>query len=299
MKHASLVLALSLATGASALAPSAHANSCGLPDSWGDVSDAVTTYDLSGKKKTYKSLPKVVKQQVIAGARTFDDGAKITTIEQAVKALREASEGEEVYVVKASFGAKRYSVIRYYGGGNPTGFIFSWNTTTLVAQISDDDIVCNKAQAAANAAHSTRFPASVEGGIQAVTDEDSRKDVAQVTAHYDVKIKGYNASAQIVSIYEGSIRSPFGQYLSIWDAEPQDGGDFGTMQTFHLGRFASDLKVISAKATKIKDELKLTVVFSGKHWNPDTDKDYTVKQEFTVMVSAGVVAKLANVETIK
>jgi methionine aminopeptidase len=115
---------------------------CGLVDNWGDVEDASTTYDFSRSLKQLKSLIKTVKSQLIAAAKDMDDKARITDVKDAVKLIKENSEGGDLYILKAEILGKKYSVISYYGGGNHTGYIFPWGKTKAVATIGDDDIVC-------------------------------------------------------------------------------------------------------------------------------------------------------------
>lgn len=113
---------------------------CGLVDSWGDFSDVQTTFDISRSTRIVKSLPKVVQNQLIAAA-SFANG-KVSDPIKAAQYLRENSEGEELYVLRAEHIGKKFSVISYYGGGNHTGSIFPWGSDKQVASIEDDDIVC-------------------------------------------------------------------------------------------------------------------------------------------------------------
>lgn len=85
-------------------------------------------------------LPSIVKKQVLACSQMPVTG----NFNEAVKSIREASEGGEVYVLALPMGKEKYSVIRYYGGGNPTGCIFKWGESKIHAMIGDDDIACTK-----------------------------------------------------------------------------------------------------------------------------------------------------------
>lgn len=147
MKKLVVTLAVGFTLSLPAQAAYVMGSKCGLIDNWGDVEEATTTFDLSKPvdkmKGLIKSLIKVVKSQIISSANGGKMSVrKINNTTDAIKALQEGSEGEEVYLKAAIIKGKKYSVLAYYGGGNPTGYIYPWGKGEAVAEISDDDIVC-------------------------------------------------------------------------------------------------------------------------------------------------------------
>lgn len=127
---------------------------CGLADTWGegiDDGDVAVSFDLDAKsldeakatkslERKVKILPKIVKEQLIAGASSF--GTPVTDAFKAALLIRQGSEGAELSILKATIKGKKYSIISYYGGGNHTGFIFAWGSKKILAEIGDDDISC-------------------------------------------------------------------------------------------------------------------------------------------------------------
>lgn len=129
---------------------------CGLVDNWGKVKWASTSFDLTGPTGVHatlkeKLLPQIVQKQLIATAnisssQKFENSA--AGAQDAIRHLRQHSEGRELYILRAGIQGKnqkktkQYSVVSYYGGGNHTGAIFKWGSSTPIAEIGDDDISC-------------------------------------------------------------------------------------------------------------------------------------------------------------
>lgn len=120
-------------------------SACGLPEQWGDIDNATTTFDLTASARRAKKLPKIVRAQVIAAANKLAKVAGDKPKNDVVKAaqyLRGSSEGSELYIVEGSYNSQTFSVVSYYGGGNHTGYVFPWGSDTPVAEIGDDSISC-------------------------------------------------------------------------------------------------------------------------------------------------------------
>jgi hypothetical protein len=107
-------------------------------------------YDLEGVKVvrsfaiTEKSkLTELQKWQVLRTAdrvMNIDEHDSYTNIKQAIKDLRENSEGSEVNYSVLRFEGKTYAEIELYPGGNPYGAIFAGDT--VVAERQDGDLIC-------------------------------------------------------------------------------------------------------------------------------------------------------------
>ncbi len=128
-----------------------------------------------------------------------------------------------------------------------------------------------------------------------MTDEAAKWHVAQVVEMQDLKVKKFESSVSLVSVYNGGIAMPFEGFLTVFDPTPQNGGDFGTFKTFSLGRSAGSLKLIDSKLYQIKaDEQILSLAFTASKWDPNTDKTSVKILRFRVAVHAGEVAAKAS-----
>jgi hypothetical protein len=123
---------------------------CGLSDTWGggtdedgepvgeqwefDESAEISIGDLTPTK--IRALPAIVKQQLIA---SFDD---VTTVEEAVQAVKEGSEAGEGYYKRFTFQGREYDAVESYPGGNAYGTIFKRGESQPVAKEGDGDISC-------------------------------------------------------------------------------------------------------------------------------------------------------------
>lgn len=92
-----------------------------------------------------KSLPGLSKAQLIRAAfqnekLQFNDRHVI----RAIVALRDASEGEDVYLVHFSYRGKKFTYVQLYPGGNEGGVIFPFGSAEAVATVGDQDIDCIK-----------------------------------------------------------------------------------------------------------------------------------------------------------
>lgn len=139
-----------------------------------------------------------------------------------------------------------------------------------------------------------RMPASEGEEISSLERESGVYHVAQVVEQTDLKIKKFEGGTSLVSVYNGSVTMPFEGFLTIFDPNPQDGGDFGTYKTFSLGRSGSGLKLIDSKLYQIKaDEQIVSLAFTASKWDPETDKTTVKILRFRVKVNGGVVASKA------
>ena len=131
-----------------------NAARCDLPVETGDeqFEDVGKALDIRAMNKyQLESLPTIIKQQLIIAAHaddSDDNNIKLVftnaNLLKAVAFLKEASEAEDLYVATVKFGRKQFSYVRYYPGGNEGGFIFTYNTTKLVAEVGDQWIGCLK-----------------------------------------------------------------------------------------------------------------------------------------------------------
>lgn len=62
-------------------------------------------------------------------------------ITQAIESLSENSEGGDVYLTVFRFKGVVYTIVQYYPGGNPYGYVFKG--ATVVARRTDGDLLCD------------------------------------------------------------------------------------------------------------------------------------------------------------
>ncbi len=154
---------------------------------------------------------------------------------------------------------------------------------------------------------------SVSGDTQKIkalslTDDSQKKNLAQISGIQSKSInlgKGLSTTLQMTSVYEGGIMAPFNTYLTIFDPTPQDGGDFGTYQTFEIEYFDQIPKIKSVKVITPTDKKALIknqiieVTLVGKVYDGMSDKKTSATYVFKVPVdttngTVGVEASLVT-----
>lgn len=125
----------------------AHADttSCGLPDGY----DSESYVEVTGSEKSIEKaiqLTEIEAIQVLVAARhqvkSNRDKVVINSTKQAIKYLKDASEGGDLYVKQETANGKTYSVVLHWPGGNPVGVIFELNTSKIVGYIEDSTVNC-------------------------------------------------------------------------------------------------------------------------------------------------------------
>ena len=143
MKLNILVAAVTLVI--STLAQAASSAPCRLHDSADDYQDSKR-----GKwVQQIDDLSKLEQKRVLITAldmakqnAEFEEKVVIETPADALKYLKDGSEGGDVYVGAVMADNQVYSVVRYYPGGNPVGLIFRPHTTKVIGEIQDSSVNC-------------------------------------------------------------------------------------------------------------------------------------------------------------
>lgn len=124
---------------------------CGLTDEKNDTTWTKTKslFVSEWKEEKVKQLDTLTKQQLIIAAKDLTKGEdgfateiKIKTTWDAINALRENSEGEDVAVEYYSVNNLSMTQVVFYPGGNPVGVLFKTGTKKIYATNSDDHIEC-------------------------------------------------------------------------------------------------------------------------------------------------------------
>jgi hypothetical protein len=114
---------------------------CGLVD---DLSDEALHTLQSRSVETVDDLTPLQKRFVVLTARHYvqydQDMALPKNAKDAIKLLKEGSEGGDLSADVLKIHGQIYSLILFYPGGNPVGLIFSGMDP--IASVSDGDIGC-------------------------------------------------------------------------------------------------------------------------------------------------------------
>lgn len=131
--------------------------------------------------------------------------------------------------------------------------------------------------------------------INAVDWDDSSFSVAQIVENKNIIIKGLGSSAQLSVVYNGGIMAPFATYLSIWDPEPQDGGDFGSVKIFYLGHYSNVPKVIKKTFKRAQgNNGEITLELKSERPDDQAEKTIKVKVKLSIIVVDGVISSTAT-----
>ena len=123
---------------------------CGLTDDKNDSWARTKSLNISTwSDARISELPTLTKQQIIIAAKDLTEGPdglaadiEIKNTIDAVKVLRQNSEGGDVYVMYYKVNRLDITEVLHYPGGNPVGIIFKTGSKRIHAENGDDTIIC-------------------------------------------------------------------------------------------------------------------------------------------------------------
>jgi hypothetical protein len=123
---------------------------CGLPATTSDEGITEEKNSISLKLASNQKLavlPLLSKAQLIKAA-FLDQNLPVneTQLRRAVAALREASEGGDLYLTNLTYRGRRFTYVQLFPGGNEGGVIFSYGSAVPLAEVGDQDIECLRPQ---------------------------------------------------------------------------------------------------------------------------------------------------------
>lgn len=143
-----LMVSMLFFLGLSSQAQSKQISKCGLPEFHEDTLKPIKTLDLSRMKAVeISALPLLTRQQIIISARElvrqgFDITDPVTDTLSAIRALKESSEGQDVFISDFSMNGIQVTFVEYFPGGNQYGIYFRHGTKTIIAFNGDGTITC-------------------------------------------------------------------------------------------------------------------------------------------------------------